>query len=116
LRCELQRLQETVNTQHPQSQLGGLTPAQHRKRIKIRKLPLNYVIPTEPLSVAAGHITFFRQVTAHGNVHLLSQTFFVGKRLKGEYVKVQLDTKRAQLTVFRQGRIFMRWPYPFLKK
>jgi putative transposase len=27
LRCELHRLQETVNTQHPQSQLGGLTPA-----------------------------------------------------------------------------------------
>jgi len=115
-RCELHRLQETVNTQHPQSQLGGLTPAQHRKRIKIRKLPLNYVIPTEPLQIAAGHISFFRQVTAHGNVHLLSQTFFVGKRLKGEYVKVQLDTKRAQLTVYRQGRIFKRWPYPFLKR
>jgi hypothetical protein len=31
-------------------------------------------------------------------------------------LKVQLDTKRAQLTVYRQGRIFKRWPYPFLKK
>jgi len=110
------RLQETVNTQHPQSQLGGLTPAQHRRRIRIRKLPLNYVIPTEPLQIAAGYITFFRQVTAHGNVHLLSQTFFVGRRMKGEYVKVQLDKKRAQLTVYRQGRIFKRWPYPFLKR
>jgi hypothetical protein len=29
---------------------------------------------------------------------------------------VQLDTKRAQLTVYRHGRIFKRWPYPFLKK
>ena len=92
------------------------TPAQHRRRTKIRKLPPNYVIPTEPLSIAAGYISFFRQVTAHGNVHLLSQTFSVGKRVKGEYVKVQLDTKRAQLTVYRHGRIFKRWPYPFLKK
>jgi len=92
LRRELQRLEETVNTQHPRSQIGGLTPTQHRKRIKIRKLPPHYVIPTEPLQIAAGYITFFRQVTAHGHVHLLSQTFFVGKRLKGEYVKVQLDT------------------------
>jgi hypothetical protein len=116
LRCELHRLQETVNTQHTQPRLGGLTPAQHRRHIKIRKLPPNYVVPTEPLQIAAGHITFFRQVTAHGNVHLLSQTFYVGKRVKGEYVKVQLDTKRAQLTVYRQGRIFKRWPYPFLKK
>ena len=116
LQRELQRLEETVNTQHSHSQLGGLTPAQHRRRIKIRKLPPNYVIPTEPLQIAAGYITFFRQVTAHGNIHLLSQTFFVGKRLKGEYVKVRLDTKRAHLTVYRQGRIFKRWPYPFLKK
>jgi transposase InsO family protein len=116
LQRELQRLQETVNHQHVQSRIGGLTPVQHRRRTKIRKLPPNYVVPTAPLSIAAGSISFFRQVTAHGNVHLLSQTFYVGKRLKGEYVKVQLDTKRAQLTVYRRGRIFKRWPYPFLKK
>jgi len=116
LKRELLRLQETVNHQHVQSRIGGLTPAQHRRRTKIRKLPPNYVVPTEPLSIAAGYITFFRQVTAHGNVHLLSQTFYVGKRLKGEYVKVRLDTKRAHLTVYRRGRIFKRWPYPFLKK
>ena len=116
LRRELQRLEETVNTQHPRAQTGGRTPVQHRRRIKIRKLPPAYVIPIEPLQIAAGYITFFRQVTAYGKVHLLSQTFFVGKRLKGEYVKVRLDTKRAQLTVYRHGRIFKRWPYPFLKK
>lgn len=116
LKRELLRLQETVNTQHVQPRIGGLTSVQHRRRTKIRKLPPKYVVPIEPLSMAAGWITFFRQVTAHGNVHLLSQTFYVGKRLKGEYVKVQLDTKRAHLTVYRQGRIFKRWPYPFLKK
>lgn len=116
LQRELQRLQETVNHQHVQSRIGGLTPARHRKRTKIRKLPPNYVVPTTPLSIAAGYITFFRHVTAHGNVHLLSQTFYVGKRLKGEYVKVQLDTKRSHLTVYRRGRIFKRWPYLFLKK
>lgn len=116
LKRELLRLQETVNQQHVQSRIGGLTPAQHRRRTKIRKLPPNYVVPTEPLNIAAGYITFFRQVTAHGNIHLLSQTFYVGKRVKGEYVKVRLDTKRAHLTVYRQGRIFKRWPYPFLKK
>jgi transposase InsO family protein len=116
LKRELLRLQETVNHQHVQARIGGLTPAQHRRRTKIRKLPSNYVVPTEPLSIAAGYITFFRQVTAHGNVHLLSQIFYVGKRLKGEYVKVRLDTKRTHLTVYRRGRIFKRWPYPFLKK
>jgi transposase InsO family protein len=115
LKRELQRLEETVNTQHVQPRLNGLTPVQYRRRTKLRKLPLNYLIPHEPLSIAAGRITFFRQVTTYGNVHLLSQTFFVGKRLKGEYVKVLLDTRRAHLTVYRQGRIFKRFPYPFLK-
>jgi putative transposase len=115
LKRELQRLQDTVNTQHPQQRLGGFCPAQYRRRRKLRKLPPGYTIPTEPLAIAAGRITFIRQVTAHGNVHLLSQTFKVGKRLKGEYVKVVLDTRHGHLTVYRQGRIFKRWPYPFLK-
>ena len=116
LKRELQRLQETVNDQHVQRRLAGMTPAQHRRRLKLRKLPTSYRIPTEPLPIAAGRITFIRQVTAHGNVHLLSQTFKVGKRLKWEYVKVVLDTQRAQLTVYRHGRVFKRWPYPFVKK
>ncbi|MEW6404978.1 MAG: DDE-type integrase/transposase/recombinase [Chloroflexota bacterium] len=116
LKRELHRLEETVNTQHVQSRLAGLTPAQHRRRSKLRKLPPGYPIPHEPLPIAAGRITFFRQVTAHGNVHLLSLTFKVGKRLKGEYVKALLDTQRGCLTVYRQGRIFKRWHYPFLKK
>jgi transposase InsO family protein len=116
LKRELQRLEETVNMQHTQPRLSGLTPAQYRRRTKLRKLPSNYLIPHEPLPVAAGRITFFRQVTKHGNVHLLSQTFFVGKRLKGEYVKVLLDTKRAHLTVYRHGHLFKRFPFPFLKK
>jgi hypothetical protein len=116
LKREVERLQETVNTQHVQRRLGGLAPAQYRRRRKLHKLPPAYLVPTEPLPIAAGRITFIRQVTPHGNVHLLSQTFKVGKRLKGEYVKVILDTRRGHLTVYRQGRVFKRWPYPFLKK
>jgi hypothetical protein len=116
LKRELQRLQDTVNTQHVQRRLGGLTPAQYRRRLKLKKLPSGYLVPTEPLPIAAGRITFIRQVTLNGNVHLLSQTFKVGKRLKREYVKVVLDTRRGHLTIYRQGRILKRWPYPFLKK
>ena len=115
LKRELQRLQETVNDQHVQRRLTGMTPAQYRRRRKLRKLPAGYRIPTEPLPIAAGRVSFIRQVTVHGHVHLLSQTFKVGKRLKREYVKVVLDTQRARLTVYRHGRVFKRWPYPFVK-
>jgi len=116
LKRELQRLQDTVNAQHVQHRLGGLTPEQYRRRKKLQKLPPRFVISTDALPIAAGRVTFIRQVTMHGKIHLLSQTFHVGKRLKGQYLKVVLDTQRAQLTVYVRGRIFKRWMYPFLKK
>jgi transposase InsO family protein len=115
LKRELQRLQETVNAQHVQRRLGGLTPEQYRRRKKLQKLPPRFVVPTNVLPIAAGRVTFIRQVTIHGKIHLLSQTFSIGKRLKGQYVKVVLDTQRAHLTVYVKGRIFKRWAYPFLK-
>jgi hypothetical protein len=78
-------------------------------------LPPRFVVPTEALPVAAGRVTFIRQVTVHGKIHLLSQTFNIGKRLKGQYAKVVLDTRRAQLTAYVAGRIFKRWTYLYLK-
>jgi transposase InsO family protein len=115
LKRELQHLQDTVNTQHVQRRLGGLTPEQHRRQQKLQKLPPRFDVPLDALPIAAGRVTFIRQVTPHGNIHLLSQTFKVGKRLKGQFVKAVLDTQRAQLTVYAQGRIVKRWPYPCVK-
>lgn len=115
LKRELQHLQDTVNTQHVQRRLGGLTPEQHRRQQKLQKLPPRFDVPLDGLPIAAGRVTFIRQVMPHGNIHLLSQTFKVGKRLKGQFVKAVLDTQRAQLTVYVQGRIVKRWPYPFVK-
>jgi hypothetical protein len=115
LKRELQRLQETVNTQHVQRRLGGLTPDQYRRRKKLQKLPPRFIVSTDALPIAAGRVTFIRQVTIHGKIHLLSQTFSVGKRLKHQFIKVVLDTQHAHLTVYVKGRIFKRWAYPFLK-
>jgi putative transposase len=115
LKRELQRLQDTVNTQHVQRRLGGLTPEQYRRRKKLQKLPPRFVVPTEVLPVAAGRVSFIRQVTVYGKIHLLSQTFHVGKRLKFQYVRAVLDTRHAYLTVYVKGRILKRWPYPYLK-
>ena len=115
LKRELQRLQDTVNAQHVQRRLSGLTPDQYRRKQKLQKLPVRFAISHEPLPIAAGRVTFIRQVTPNGNIHLLSQTFKVGKRRKGQFVKAVLDTQQAHLTIYAQGRIIKRWPYPFLK-
>jgi hypothetical protein len=47
---------------------------------------------------------------------VLSQSFAVGKRHKGRYVKAVLDTQRARLTMYLDGRVVKRWPYPWLNK
>ena len=116
LRRELQRLQEAVNTQHVHPRLGGLTAEQHRRRQKLQKLPPRFVVPIEVLPVAAGRVTFIRMVTPQGNIHLLGQTFWIGKRRKGQYVKAVLDTQRRWLTVYLNGRVFKRWPYKLVTK
>jgi len=116
LKRELRRLQETVNTQQVQPRLNGLTPLQYRRRQKLQRLPRRFKVTTQPLPIAAGRVTFIRQVTQHGNIHLLGQTFRVGKRLRGEYLKAVLDTQRGRLTVYRDGRVFKRWPYKLLNK
>jgi transposase InsO family protein len=115
LKRELQRLQDTVNLQHVQRRLGGLTPDQHRRQQKLLKLPARFDIPLDPLPIAVGRVTFIRQITPSGNLHLLGQTFKVGKRLKGQFVRAVLDTQKAHLTVYVQGRLIKRWPYPFVK-
>src|SRR5437660_2655200 len=80
LRRELARLQEAVNTQHVHPRLGGKTPAQHRRGLRLQKLPASFEAPTGKLPLAAGRMTFIRRVSVAGSVTVLSQSFRVGKR------------------------------------
>jgi transposase InsO family protein len=116
LRRELARLEEAVNTQHVHPRLEGLTPAQHRRRQRLRRLPESFRAPTERLPVAAGRATFIRQVSATGAVSVLSQSFRVGKRHRGLYLKLVLGTGRGWLTAYLDGRVLKRWPYRLLNE
>ncbi len=114
LRRELARLQEAVNTQHVHPRLGGQTPAQHRRGLRLQKLPASFVVPTERLPLAAGRVTFIRRVSRAGTVTLLSQSFRVGKKHKGLYLRLVIDTGRGKLTAYLDGRVVKRWPYKLL--
>jgi transposase InsO family protein len=114
LRRELARLQEAVNTQHVHPRLGGQTPAQHRRGLRLQKLPASFVVPTERLPLAAGRVTFIRRVSIAGTVTLLSQSFRVGKKHKGLYLRLVIDTGRGKLTAYLDGRVVKRWPYKLL--
>jgi transposase InsO family protein len=111
LRRELARLQEAVNTQHVHPRLGGRTPAQHRRGLRLRKLPASFVVPTERQKLAAGRVTFIRRVSTAGTVSVLSQSYRVGKRHRGLYLRLVVDTGRGTLTVYLNGRVLKRWPY-----
>jgi hypothetical protein len=116
LRRELARLEEAVTTQHVHPRLGGLTPAQHRRRQRLRTLPARLVVPLAALPIAAGRVLFIRRVSVAGTVSVLSQTFRVGKRHRGLYLRVVLDTQRGWLTAYLNGRVLKRWPYNLLNK
>jgi transposase InsO family protein len=111
LRRELAHLQEAVNTQHVHPRLTGLTPAQHRRKLRLRKRPARFVVPTGRLRLSEGRVTFICRVSPAGTVTVLSQSFFVGKRHRGLYLRRVVDTGRGRLTAYRNGRVLKRWPY-----
>jgi putative transposase len=114
LRRELGRLQEAVNTQHVHPRLGGQTPVQHRRGLRLQKLPASFVVPTGRLPLAEGRVTFLRRVSVAGTVTLLSQSFRVGRRHRGLCLRLVLDTGRGVLTAYLNGRVRKRWPYQLL--
>jgi transposase InsO family protein len=114
LRRELARLQEAVNTQHVHPRLHGQTPAQHRRGLRLQKLPASFVVPTDRQPLAAGRVTFLRRVTRTGLVTVLSQSLRVGKRHRGLYLRLVVDTGRGWLTAYLNGRVLKRWPYKLL--
>jgi hypothetical protein len=114
LRRELARLQEAVNAQHVHPRLGGQAPAQHRRGLRLRKLPASFVVPTGRLPLAEGRVTFIRRVSVAGTVTVLSQTFRVGKRHRGLYLRLVVDTGRGQLTAYLNGHVLKRWLYELL--
>jgi transposase InsO family protein len=111
LRRELARLQEAVNTQHVHPRLGGQTPAQHRRGLRLQKLPASFVVPTGRLPLAEGRVIFIRRVSVAGTVTVLSQIFRAGKRHRGLYLRLVIDTGRGWLTAYLNGRVLKRWPY-----
>jgi len=114
LRRELARLQEAVNTQHVHPRLGGQAPAQHRRGLRLRKLPASCVVPTARLPLSEGRVTFIRRVSVAGTVSVLSRSHRVGKRHRGLYLRLVVDTGRGQLTAYLNGRVLKRWPYKLL--
>src|SRR5262249_29221674 len=63
------------------------------------------------LPLTVGRVTFIRRVSGAGTVTVRSQVFRVGKRHRGLYLRLVVDTGRAWLTAYLNGRVLKRGPY-----
>ena len=64
--------------------------------------------------MAEGRVIFIRRVNLTGTVTLLSQSFRVGKKHHGLYLRLVIDTGRRTLPAYLNGRVLKRWPYKLL--
>ena len=53
-------------------------------------------------------MTFIRRVSVAGTVTVLSRSFRVGKRHRGLYLRLVVDTGRGWLTAYLDGRALRR--------
>ena len=82
--------------------------------MKITRPAASFVVPTDRQPIAAGRVTFIRRVSPAGTVTVLSQSYRVGKRHRGLYLRLVIDTGRGWLTAYLNGRVLKRWPYELL--
>jgi len=69
-----------------------------------RKLPEDFEIGTDSLSITEGKVHFIRQVKGDGTISVLNENFDVGESLAYEYVWATIDTKQEQLKVYYQEK------------
>jgi hypothetical protein len=91
--------------------LQGKTPAQMRRGLRIRRLTadLRRLIPSERLPITIGRIHFMRKVDHTGHVEFLNETWPVGAKWIGEYVRATVDTAHQTLTVWHQSDADADW-------
>jgi hypothetical protein len=99
------------HTLYPPPALQGKTPAQMRQGIQVTRLTadLRRLIPVERLPITAGRIHFMRKVDHTGQVKFLNETWLVGPKWIGEYVRATVDTAQQTLTLWHQADADADW-------
>lgn len=91
--------------------LHGKTPAQLRCGVAIVQLTreLQRLIPKGRLPITAGRIHFMRKVQTTGEIDLLNETWLVGQRWSGEYVRATINTAEQVLTFWHKSDAESDW-------
>ena len=91
--------------------LNGQTSAQMRRGVPIRRLAadLRCLIPVGRLPITAGRIHIMRKVDGVGKITLLNETWLVGEKWIGEYVRATINTAKQILTLWHQEDADADW-------
>lgn len=91
--------------------LHGKAPAEMRRGVAIVRLTaeLQQLIPRGRLPITAGRIHFRRKVRPTGDIELLNETWFVGRKWIGEYVHATINTANQVLTFWHKADAESDW-------
>ncbi len=91
--------------------LQGKTAAQMRQGVGLVRLTpeLRRLIPDGRLPITAGRIHFMRKVETTGEIELLNETWLVGQRWIGEYVRATINTAEQILTFWHKPDVESDW-------
>lgn len=91
--------------------LDGQTPAQVRRGVTLRPLTpaLSRLIPEGRLPLTAGRIHFMRQVDLAGQIELLNETWPLGAKWGGDYVRATINTRERTIAFWHQAEAGADW-------
>ncbi len=91
--------------------LHGKTPAQMQQRAcNVRLTPeLRRLIPGGRLPITTGRIHFMRKVETTGEIELLNETWLVGQKWIGEYIRATVNTADQIITFWHKPDAESDW-------
>jgi len=91
--------------------LEGDTPAQVRRGVPIKRLTpdLQRMIPAERLPITAGRMHIMRKVDSAGHMSFLNESWPVGLKWCGEYVRATINTAQHSVTFWHQAEVQADW-------
>ncbi|MBI4788705.1 MAG: hypothetical protein HY782_16860 [Chloroflexi bacterium] len=111
VQAEVPTFERWYHTVYEPPALGGQTPAEMRRGVPIVRLtlPLARQIPEGRLPITAGRLHFMRKVKPAGHIELLNETWDVGRKWMGEYVRATINTAKQTLTIWHQRDADADW-------
>lgn len=64
------------------------------------------------LPIARGKVSFIRKVDPHGKIEVNGSTYFIRRKLEGQYVIATIFTHRKRLVVKQEGRVIKSFSFP----